>query len=115
MKEGRGFEDTLTVDEALPCFGAHSESRFLKFGNGWCSYLSVGTNARLTISVTPQIINYVDVKLGLNIGIKLPKLPVIETTLGFEHESFMYNQIPLTGEVLESKRNGIVFSVAGVF
>ncbi len=107
-----GHEDTITVDEAVPCLGAHMASR-LPFGLGCVLPGSrLGATARMTFGITPNYLNYMDLMVGGSFLFGQVCFPVIlESKFGYQHESFFHNQENASGRSVEVKRDGIFFSL----
>lgn len=106
--------DTISIDELIPCLGAHSEVVFpLNFGCG--SGSSAGAFSRLTYGITPNYLNYVDIAMGLTLNMAPSCRFVLNTRVGYEHESIFHDAQNRNGRVLELKRDGIMFRVEGLF
>ncbi len=107
-----GHEDTITVDETVPCLGAHMASRF-PFGLGCALPGSrLGAMARMTFGITPNYLNYMDLMVGGTFLVGQVSYPVIlESKFGYQHESFFHNQENASGRSVEVKRDGIFFSL----
>lgn len=109
-----GYEDTLSVDELVPCVGAHFESSFPVLGQG-DPWMNLGGFARMTFSMTPNYLNYVDLAAGFSVGFRFAGLLSMETKAGYRHESFFHNQETAAGRSMELKRDGLLISVEGLF
>ncbi len=106
--------DTINVDEIVPCLGAHSEVVFpLNMGCG--SNSTAGAFSRLTYGITPNYLNYVDLAMGLTLNMSPSCRFVLNTKVGYEHESIFHDTQNRNGRVLELKRDGIMFRVEGLF
>lgn len=109
-------DNTIQFDELVPCVGAHFDTKYGLGGNGPLGGLTVGGTARMTYAITPNFVNYVDIQLGMLVGVApMGGRAVFEAKVGYEHESF-FNQLEnITGNVLQMKRDGIFFSLEGAF
>ncbi len=113
---GLGLEDTITVDEAIPCLGAHTSTRFFKFTDGPFRWFGgIGLHADILFSMTPEYVNSFDMRAGLVAHFKFPWLPLMVTKAAYEHESLHMTHQASSGNVLQLKRNGVVFSLELVF
>jgi hypothetical protein len=104
-------EDTISLNELVPCIGGHVQTRIpLK------PTVNAGGYARLTYGITPNFLNHVDLSTGISIGLgSLWSCLLVEGKVGYELESFSFNQENLLGRQLELKREGIVFSLEAAF
>ncbi len=109
-KTENSWEDTLTIDEMVPCLGAHVQSAV-----ALCPGLNVGGFGRLTYAITPNWLNYVDALVGLRVGTRSLGKLAVDSKIGLEHESFFQEREGASGRHLEWKRTGIVFSVEAAF
>ena len=106
--------DSINIDELVPCLGAHSEVVFpLNLGCG--SGSSAGAFSRMTYGITPNYLNYVDISMGLTLNMAPSCRFVLNTKVGYEHESIFHDTQNRNGRVLELKRNGVMFRVEGLF
>ena len=106
--------DSINIDELVPCLGAHSEVVFpLNLGCG--SGSSAGAFSRMTYGITPNYLNYVDISMGLTLNMAPSCRFVLNTKVGYEHESIFHDTQNRNGRVLELKRDGIMFRVEGLF
>jgi hypothetical protein len=103
-------EDTISLNELVPCLGAHVQTRI-----PWTGRVNVGGFARITYGVTPNFLNHVDLSTGLCLGMGSIGSVLAEAKVGYELESFYHNQENLLGRSLELKREGIVFSLEAAF
>lgn len=105
-------DDTIQVDEMLPCLGAHMATRF-PFGLPFFMPGSrFGTTARMTYGITPNYLNYMDLKIGGTLlGGKINAPILLEAQAGYEHESFFHNQENASGRSVELKRDGVYVSL----
>jgi hypothetical protein len=105
-------EDTIAVDETVPCLGAHMASRF-PFGLGFALPASrLGAMARMTFGITPNYLNYMDLMVGGTFLAGARTSPVIlEGKCGYQHESFFHNQELASGRSVEIKRDGLFVSL----
>lgn len=113
--EAAGREDTISVDELIPCVGAHGEGQFTRLSSIIGQRAVAGAYARMTHGMWPNFVNYVDIQLGLSLQFRTRGLASFKATVGYEHESLFHNQEPIAGKVLEMKRDGITVSLAGAF
>ncbi len=109
---GAGLGDVITVDEVVPCLGAHAEA-LLPCGRwlpalGW---LHGGAFGRVSYGVQPNYFNYVDLALGLKLEVLTCNWLFAEGRVGYRHETMFHDQEGISGRVLRLKRNGIFFSV----
>lgn len=112
---GAGREDTIVVDEFIPCVGAHAEGQFTRLSAIVSKRAVAGAYARLTHGMWPNFVNYVDLSVGLSLQIRSRGLAAFRAMVGYEHESLFHNQEPISGTVLEVKRDGFTVSLAGAF
>src|SRR5208283_2574758 len=103
-------EDTISLNELVPCLGAHGQTRIPCTGS-----VNVGGFGRITYGVTPNFLNYVELSIGLCLGTGSIESVLVEAKVGYELESFYHNQENLSGRSLELKREGIVFSLEAAF
>ncbi len=103
-------EDTISVDELVPCIGAHGQTRMPLNRR-----VNVGGFARITYGITPNYLNYVDLSTGVCVGMAPVGSLLVEGKVGYELESFYFNQENLLGRQLELQRNGLVFSLEAAF
>jgi hypothetical protein len=103
-------EDTISLNELVPCLGAHVQNRI-----PWTPSFNVGGYARITYGMTPNFLNHVDLATGVCLGTGSVGSVIVEGKVGYELESFYHNQENLLGRSLELKREGIVFSVEAAF
>src|SRR5208283_1097937 len=103
-------EDTISLNELVPCLGAHGQTRIPCTGS-----VNVGGFGRITYGVTPNFLNYVDLSTGLCLGMGSIGSVLVEAKVGYQLESFYHNQENLLGRSLELKREGIVFSLEAAF
>ncbi len=106
--------DTINIDELVPCLGGHSEVVF-PFDFGCGSGSSAGAFSRLTYGITPNYLNYVDIAMGLTLNFAPSCRFILNTRVGYEHESIFHDAQNRNGRVLELKRDGIMFRVEGLF
>lgn len=104
------WEDTMTLDELVPCLGAHFDSGFATFRG-----ITAGVFARLTYSVSPNYLNYFDGQAGLRLAMQPTAWFGFNGKVGYEHESFLYEQERTSARHMEFKRDGIMFSVEIAF
>jgi hypothetical protein len=111
----RDADDVIAVHELVPCLGAHGEltSVFPFSRLTWGP--KIGAFGRLTYAMTPNYLNYVDIKLGLSLRMQLAFGPILEARSAFEHESLFHDQEPISGKLLEYSRDGISFSLGAAF
>ncbi len=107
-----GEEDTIAIDEATPCFGAHLTTRF-PFGLGPVLPGSrLGGYTRMSFGIMPNYLNYSDLSAGLALLVGPLTLPVeLEARFGYQHESIFQSQENTSSRVLEFKRDGLFFSL----
>lgn len=107
-----GQDNVMQLDETTPCLGAHMTTR-LPFGLDFVLPSSrFGGFARMTYGITPNFLNYMDMKMGLSLlGGKLSAPVIFDAQVGYEHESIFHNQENTSGRVLELKRDGIFVSL----
>ncbi len=103
-------EDTISLNELVPCLGAHVQTRIPCTGR-----VNVGGFGRITYGMTPNFLNHVDLSTGLCLGMGSVGSVLVEAKVGYELESFYHNQENLLGRSLELKREGIVFSLEAAF
>lgn len=106
--------DVIHLDELIPCLGAHTELVF-PFNFGCGSGSSAGAFSRLVYGITPNYLNYVDVSMGVTLNMAPSSRFVLNTKVGFEHESIFHDTQNRNGRVLELKRDGVMFRVEGLF
>jgi hypothetical protein len=103
-------DDTISLNELVPCLGAHVQTRI-----PWTGSVNVGGYGRITYGMTPNFLNHVELSTGFCLGMGSVGSVLVESKLGYEVESFYHNQENLLGRSLELKREGIVFSVEAAF
>ncbi len=103
-------EDTISLNELVPCLGAHVQTRV-----PWTPRVNVGGYARITYGMTPNFLNHVDLSTGVCLGMGSVGSVLVEGKIGYELESFYHNQENLLGRSLELRREGIVFSLEAAF
>jgi hypothetical protein len=110
-----GREDTISLSEYVPCFGAHVENRCLLPFLTPNDRFQLGGFARITHSMTPTYVNYIDVNAGFSVHVQFtPELGVLAKA-GVERESLYHDQNSTNGNLLEFTRDGIFFSLSGSF
>jgi len=107
---GLGQEDTISLNELVPCLGAHVQTRM-----PWTPTVNLGGFARITYGMTPNFLNHVDLSTGICVGMGAVGSLLVDAKVGYELESFYHNQENLLGRQLELKREGIVFSLEAAF
>ncbi len=111
-----GGNDTIQFDELVPCLGAHFETKYALGRNGPIGGLTVGGLTRMTYGVTPNFVNYVDINVGLLLGVTpLGSRAALGAKVGYEHESLFNRLENVTGNIMEVKRDGIFCSLEGAF
>jgi len=109
------FEDTMAINEMIPCLGGHLLFRApARVGRG-PGLLTVGGFSRITFSMTPNWFNYFEVSTGISLGIFRGGSLSIESRLGYNYEIFFHNQESLAGRALELQRDGVLLSLEGLF
>ncbi len=103
-------EDTISIDELVPCIGAHGQTRMPLNRR-----VNVGGFARITYGVTPNYLNYIDLSTGICVDMGPVGSLLVEGKIGYELESFYFNQENLLGRQLELQRDGLVFSLEAAF
>jgi hypothetical protein len=110
-----GNEDTLSIDEMVPCIGAHFQTRNnFEFGRG-LGIMNLGGFVRMNYSMTPNYLSYVDITAGLCVGFRFCGVASVDSKIGYHYESFYHDQELNTGKILELRRDGIMFSLEGLF
>jgi hypothetical protein len=109
------FEDTMSINEMVPCLGAHLLFRAPARVGPRVGLLTVGGFSRITFSMTPNWLNYFDVSAGFSLGIFRSCSLSVESRLGYNYEVFFHNQESLAGRALELQRDGVLLSVEGLF
>jgi hypothetical protein len=112
---GQGFEDTLAVDEMIPCIGTHVSSKMYRLLGRIGLPLALGGTARMTYGMTPNFVNYVDIHAGLTVDFTSAVGPVFNAKVGFQREIFFHDLEPFSGRIFETSRNGLFFTVGGAF
>jgi len=112
---GAGREDTIAMDELIPCLGAHAEGQFTRLNAIFGPSVVAGAYARMAHGMWPNFVNYVDINVGLSLQIQRRGLARFKALVGYEHESLFHNQEPIAGTVMEIKRDGVTVSLAGAF
>jgi hypothetical protein len=110
-----GQEDVIIVDELAPCLGAHVDLRLPRHGLGCPAWVIPRGFARMTYSMTPNYLNYVDINIGIGADLGGPFGRGVGVSIGYGHESFFWEQELVSGKVLNFKRNGLTFSIEGTF
>jgi hypothetical protein len=108
-------EDTINLDELVPCLGAHVEA-LLPMGAS-CSppRISLGGFTRMSYGITPNYLNYVDITAGISLN-SAPWAPVaLNARFGVEHESIFHDSNIRSGRMVELKRNGFIVQLEGTF
>jgi hypothetical protein len=100
------FDDSINIDEVMPCIGAHVSTR-LPLGPASEGRAGVGGYARITYAITPNYLNYSNISVGISLDFSLGGRLVVEGRAGYEHETVFHDQENISGRVLELKRNGI--------
>ena len=109
------FEDTMAINETIPCLGAHLLFRApAQIGRG-PRLLTVGGFSRIIFSMTPNWFNYFEVSAGISLGILRGGSLSIESRLGYNYEVFFHNQESLAGRALDLQRDGVLLSLEGLF
>lgn len=103
-------DDTISLNELVPCLGAHVQTRI-----PWTPRVNVGGFGRITYGMTPNFLNHVELSTGFCLGMGSVGSMLLEAKVGYEVESFYFNQENLLGRSLELKREGIVFSLEAAF
>jgi hypothetical protein len=112
---GSGYEDTLAINELVPCLGAHFQTRnSFAFGPGR-GVFNLGGFGRMTWGMTPNFLSYVDLSAGVAFGVSIGGLGTLEAKAGYHFESYYHNQELSAGRSFELKRDGILVSVEGLF
>ncbi len=112
---GQGFEDTLAVDEMVPCLGVHFSGKMSGLRGRLGLPLGLGGTARMTYGMTPNFVNYVDLFAGLTIDFTSSMGPTFNAKVGFQHEIFFHDLEPFSGRIVETSRNGVFFTVGAAF
>jgi hypothetical protein len=112
---GVGLDDTIAVDEMMPCLGAHGEAKLPVSGIQFGQPMTLGGFARMVYGVTPNFLNHVDIWVGASLDLRTSLGPAVSARVGYEHEVFMYTQELVAGKIFEYSKNGIFLSIAGVF
>lgn len=100
------MDDSLNIDEVMPCIGAHVRTRVpLGVTSEGCA--GIGGFAKLTYAITPNYLNYSNISLGVSVDLSLGGRFVLEGRVGYEHETIFHDQENISGRVLEIKRNGV--------
>lgn len=112
---GSAFEDTLALNEIVPCLGAHLLYRAPVEVGPAAGLFTVGGFSRMTFSMTPNWLNYFDIAAGFSVGILRSGALSLESRLGYNYEVFYHNQEFLAGRSLEFQREGLLLSLEGLF
>ena len=116
MKDAQsGLEDTITIDEMIPCLGAHMQFRLPLGMSIGSPSLNAGGYSRLTYGITPNYFNYVDLKMGVVLGTRPNPWVSLDVKVAYEHESYFHNQEQISSRIFEYKRDGILFSLEATF
>lgn len=107
-----GAENTLAVDEFIPCIGGHAQTFVRPSLMLWPRSLSLGGYGRLTYGINPNYLNYFDVKLGVT-GACIALDTVINVKVGYQLEG--WSQLNVAGRDLEFKREGIFVGLAAAY
>ncbi|HMK33788.1 MAG TPA: hypothetical protein VK463_01890 [Desulfomonilaceae bacterium] len=109
------LEDTITLDELIPCLGAHVQTRWPFLADRIFAAPTAGGFARMAYGITPNFLNYVDCSMGLTCSLRPSYCAAIEAKVGYEHESVFHNQEIGSGRTVELKRDGIFVSLDAIF
>jgi hypothetical protein len=109
-----GLEDTITLDEILPCLGAHLQANLPFTLHGNFGPTNIGGFSRMTWGMTPNYLNYVDLMLGGSITLRPTCVMAFDAKLGYEHESYFYNG-NIQAKTVEMKRDGVFVSMEAAF
>ncbi|MFZ5864267.1 MAG: hypothetical protein ACOYXY_00150 [Thermodesulfobacteriota bacterium] len=111
----RDMDEIISIHELVPCLGVHAELTsllaLLRFGRA----RDLGGFGRLTFSMTPNFVNYVDLNLGLSVRMQFATRLLLEVRGGYEHESFYHGEERISGKLFEYSRDGISFSLGAAF
>jgi hypothetical protein len=110
-----GKEDTLSISETVPCLGVHMQTRNTFEVGPFRSIVNVGGFARMDFSMTPNYMNYFNMSAGAALGFRVGMIGIVETKIGYFYESYYHDQELAAGKVLELRRDGILFSLEGLF
>jgi len=110
---GVGLEDTMAVEEVVPCLGAHAETKLRRIVYG--TRASLGGFGRMTFGRMPNFVNYVEISVGGSVELGTGFGPLVKAKLGYKHEGFFNDQEVSSGRVLETSSDGILFSIEGAF
>lgn len=108
-----GLENTLTLDEVVPCVGGHTQALIKPTLIPWPPGLSVGGFARLTYGINPNYLNLYDIKFGVTGAAIMPFGTVVTLKAGYQIEG--WSQINVAGRDLEFRRDGVFVGVASSF
>ena len=108
-----GTEHTMTVDEVVPCLGAHVKTLFRPTLIPWPRGFSIGGYGRLTYGINPNYLNLFEFKLGMTGSATTPFGGAIDMKVGYQVEG--WSQINVVGRDLEFKREGVFISLAAAF
>ncbi|MBM4326201.1 MAG: hypothetical protein FJ118_03465 [Deltaproteobacteria bacterium] len=111
----RDLDEVISIHELVPCLGVHGELTSLFPFSRLGRAPGLGGFGRLTFSMTPNFVNYVDLNLGLSLRIQFAAGPILEVRGGYEHESFYHGEERISGKLLEYSRDGISFSLGAAF
>ena len=108
-------DDTISISEYVPCFGAHVENRSLLPFLNPNERFQLGGFARIIHSITPNYLNYIDVNAGLSVHMQFSPNFAVLAKAGVERESVYHDQNVTNGNLLEFTRDGIFLSLSGSF
>lgn len=109
------YEDTLAINELVPCLGAHFQTRNSFAFGPVGGILNLGGFGRMTWGMTPNFLSYVDFTAGAALGVRIGGLGTLEAKAGYHYESYFHNQEVSVGRSFELKRDGILISVEALF
>ena len=109
------YEDTLSINEMVPCLGAHMLYRAPAQLNPGFGPLTFGGFSKITFGMTPNWLNYFNISAGLSLGLVRTGSLSVETKVGYNYEAYFHNQESLAGRSLEVQREGVLLSLEGLF